>query len=279
MNSRRVLAEETAIMNELAPYYRNWLRTGGLVYTRERECFVEWLWQDLDREADASKLHYCDLGCGTGELLEILDRKGCQHLTGLDLAEGMLVEARRHVPDAQLIQGSVESAPLASGSFDVLLVGFSLHHLQEPRQLFITARRLLAPGGRLYLLEFDSSSVATTPWARLVLRIFTAPARLVLMWKNRKQLRLQPQVEERFNSSHRAYNSSEIQELAAGLFKLDQSTHGFFSPWFQEVLWPGSAIDRKVLEWIRRLDMAVERLASGFFIWSRATPEAESSGT
>ncbi len=93
-----------------------------------------------------------DAGCAQGHHLEALRRVGFTHLTGIDLSEELLADARQLLPQAQLIQADIrewlQEAP--AESFDVVFFHDVLEHL--PREDTIDVLRgfyrLLTPGAR-----------------------------------------------------------------------------------------------------------------------------------
>ena len=94
-----------------------------------------------------------DLGCGPGRDVDFLTHLDCT-VVGLDLSAGMLLEARKHLPQARLVQAELRNPPLASECFDGIWACASLLHL--PRTdlnpaLTELVRLLRKPGGVLYL--------------------------------------------------------------------------------------------------------------------------------
>ena len=92
-----------------------------------------------------------DLGCGEGATLLHLGAPA--GATGLDLFPEKIEFARRTLPDCRFEVGSVYALPFPDGSFDHVLVRDVIHHLEQPTQLVNEAARVLAPGGRLDVLE------------------------------------------------------------------------------------------------------------------------------
>lgn len=74
-------------------------------------------------------------------------------VTGLDPSDGMLAEARRHLPDVRLLQGRAEGIPLPDASVDFVSMGYALRHVADLGAAFREYRRVLRPGGTVLLLE------------------------------------------------------------------------------------------------------------------------------
>jgi len=95
-----------------------------------------------------------DVAVGTGlvarEAVRILGRPAA--VTGLDLSEGMLREARRALA-IPLIRGRAEALPIGDGRMDFISMGYALRHVPDLAATFAEYHRVLRPGGRLLLLE------------------------------------------------------------------------------------------------------------------------------
>jgi demethylmenaquinone methyltransferase/2-methoxy-6-polyprenyl-1,4-benzoquinol methylase len=100
-----------------------------------------------------------DVGCGTGlvalEAARILGT--AENITCLDPSEGMLSVAKLKLK-AQFVQGRAEEIPLPDGSFDFLTMGYALRHVATLEQAFHEYHRVLAPGGKVLLLEITKPS-------------------------------------------------------------------------------------------------------------------------
>src|SRR5918995_3675319 len=99
-----------------------------------------------------------DLGTGTGRMLQLLAPHATRAV-GLDASHAMLSVARANLEKAgltrvELRQGDVYAPPFARGSFDLVVVHQVLHYLDDPARALREAARLLAPGGRVLVIDF-----------------------------------------------------------------------------------------------------------------------------
>lgn len=100
-----------------------------------------------------------DIGTGTGRMIELFGARA-SHALGVDRSPEMLRLARSKLAEAglaqaELRQGDMYALPLASGSADVVILHQVLHYAQQPAAAIGEAARLLGPGGRLLVIDFD----------------------------------------------------------------------------------------------------------------------------
>lgn len=90
-----------------------------------------------------------DVGCGNGAHLLLLKRLGWE-VAGFDLADHTVPEVRE--AGIRVHTGSLEAwASGKDGSFELITLWHVLEHVEEPRAVLRSIRRLLAPGGILML--------------------------------------------------------------------------------------------------------------------------------
>jgi ArsR family transcriptional regulator len=99
-----------------------------------------------------------DIGTGTGRMIELFGREADQAL-GVDRSPEMLRLARVKLAEAglaaaELRQGDMYALPLPPGSADTVILHQVLHFAQQPAAAVAEAARLLAPGGRLLIIDF-----------------------------------------------------------------------------------------------------------------------------
>jgi len=99
-----------------------------------------------------------DLGAGTGRMLTLLAPQADQAL-GLDLSQQMLNIARRNATEAglshvDLRHGDIFDTRLPDASADLVVVHQVLHYLGDPAAAVKEAARIVAPDGRLIIVDF-----------------------------------------------------------------------------------------------------------------------------
>jgi SAM-dependent methyltransferase len=108
----------------------------------------------LVREGELAEKRVLDIGCGTGAALAVLaEQFGCT-VSGVDPSTGMLEQARRKLPGADLRQGVAEELPFRDAEFDGALMMTVVQHV-DPRRAFPETRRVLAKGGRFVIATPD----------------------------------------------------------------------------------------------------------------------------
>lgn len=107
--------------------------------------------------------HILDVATGTGDFaLEAAQRLKPQHLTAVDLSEGMLNIARKKILEANLARMvSVERQDcmrltFPDNSFDAVTVAYGIRNFENLEQGLHEMLRVLKPGGRLVIIELTT---------------------------------------------------------------------------------------------------------------------------
>lgn len=126
----------------------------------------------LGRLLPPAPARVADLGCGTGSLSALLAEAG-HRVRGLDLSPAMVAAARTKTAglDVGLVVGDATRPPWASGTLDVVLTRHVLWAVPDADAALAAWIDLLAPGGRLVLVEGRWWTGAGMPAADVVERV------------------------------------------------------------------------------------------------------------
>jgi SAM-dependent methyltransferase len=114
-------------------------------------------------------LSFLEVGCGPGAVLQRLrtDFKPVSAV-GVELAWESVQRAAKVAP---ALRADGAKLPFASDSFDAVMLRFVLRHVRQPDQLLAEAMRVVRPGGRVFVLDADESTLVLDPaaegWSQL----------------------------------------------------------------------------------------------------------------
>lgn len=137
------------------------------------------LWQDQAWRKAAVKAslvrpgeHVLDVACGTGDLSQAFASGVAERVVGVDFTAEMLDIARRKLRDQppglasklSYAEGDAQALNFADRSFDVVSIAFGIRNVVSPITALREFHRVLRPGGRLVVLEFDRPRCAPVRW-------------------------------------------------------------------------------------------------------------------
>ena len=109
---------------------------------------------------DPHAIKVLDVGTGTARIPILMCQQRPQYLvTGIDLAQSMLIIGQRNVAEAKLTQriklAQVDSKrmPYPDREFDMLLSNSLVHHLPDPASFFGEVKRIVKPGGAMLIRD------------------------------------------------------------------------------------------------------------------------------
>jgi SAM-dependent methyltransferase len=112
---------------------------------------------DIARALPSRAASILDAGCATGGLLTALRDHGFTAVAGLDPSPRCAAACRERGFEAYVGSISTASAPAHMPRFDCVVVSHVLEHVYDIPAFFTAARRLLAPGGYLYIETPDAA--------------------------------------------------------------------------------------------------------------------------
>jgi ubiquinone/menaquinone biosynthesis C-methylase UbiE len=115
---------------------------GQYIFSRQKELILELV-------APRAGERVLDIGCGTGDHLQLFREKWCQ-VTGVDCSEEMLEISRRKLGNhAELKLGQAEGLPFSDDEFDIVTMINALEITVNPRQAIAEAIRICR--GRVFI--------------------------------------------------------------------------------------------------------------------------------
>ncbi|MHC1708505.1 MAG: bifunctional demethylmenaquinone methyltransferase/2-methoxy-6-polyprenyl-1,4-benzoquinol methylase UbiE [Bacteroidales bacterium] len=105
-----------------------------------------------------------DVATGTGDLAITLAACNPDHISGIDISEGMLAIGRQKIQKKGLQElislhsGDSESIPYANESFDLVTAAFGVRNFENLEKGLSEMYRVLKPGGKVMILEFSTVS-------------------------------------------------------------------------------------------------------------------------
>ena len=150
-----------AVRAERAAAADAWFAAHAEDWDRERALYVAETAVEaaIAKALEAGSLgHLLDIGTGTGRMIELLGSRATSAL-GVDRSPEMLRLARGRIEGAGLAHGVVRRSdmyalPPADGSIDTVIIHQVLHFADDPAAVVAEAGRVLAPGGRLLVVDF-----------------------------------------------------------------------------------------------------------------------------
>jgi ubiquinone/menaquinone biosynthesis C-methylase UbiE len=123
-----------------------------------------------------------EVGSGVGAQTEILLRHFPEvHVTGVDINDEQIAEARRYlatVPWAtgrfEIVKANATSLPFEPESFDSAFLCWFLEHVSDPARVLTEVRRVLVPGAPVVCNEVLNATFFINPYSPATLRYWMA---------------------------------------------------------------------------------------------------------
>ena len=111
-----------------------------------------------------------DIGCGTGIHTQTLANKGAA-ATGVDIAEGMLAQARKMYSDPIFVEGSAVDLPFCDSQFSTVFSSMALQWVSDTRLVANEVARVLEKSGIAELAIMVAGSFSELKTARKVAQL------------------------------------------------------------------------------------------------------------
>jgi ubiquinone/menaquinone biosynthesis C-methylase UbiE len=162
-------------------------------YDRYAELVSHELWTWLRFQLPTRTVRGLDVGCGTGLFTGLLSER-CNEVTAVDTSAPMLDYARRYRNRDNIHWLHADLHDLTAdveGRFDVILSTYTLHHVPDLPAALRHLRRLLRPGGAVFLVDAVNPHASTEDYLTRLPRL-RAEAWQTFgadVWRHRRPLR------------------------------------------------------------------------------------------
>ena len=102
----------------------------------------------LDEINPSDKTSILDIGCGTGNYTDLIERLTRAKVHGIDKSEGMIEKARNKNNKVILKVASVDDIPFEDNTFDFVYMIDVIHHIPKMCKLFSEIHRILKIDGK-----------------------------------------------------------------------------------------------------------------------------------
>ena len=111
-----------------------------------------------------------DMACGTGDLSRAFAKANPAKVVGGDYTPEMLeIAKRKPAPSGatpiEFVHADATDLPFEDDSFEILSIAFGIRNVSDPAVALKEFARVLVPGGRLLILEFDEPRFPPIAWA------------------------------------------------------------------------------------------------------------------
>lgn len=141
------------------------------VYDWTRKYFLFGRDTVIDKLLEAPWDTLLEVGAGTGRnLRELQQRRPGARYAGVDASDEMLQHIRDRYPWVELARGFAEDFDLAQplgARPDRILFSYSLSMVRDPVAALRNARSALAPGGKVYVVDFADLASVPSPLRRV----------------------------------------------------------------------------------------------------------------
>jgi ubiquinone/menaquinone biosynthesis C-methylase UbiE len=107
-----------------------------------------------------------DLGCGTGNYLDLFQRASLGKFYGVEPSAGMGLKASRKNSHIMISTGNAYHIPFPDDCFDFIYMTDVIHHILDYRQMFDELFRVLKTGGQVCIVTQSHQQIEQRPIAK-----------------------------------------------------------------------------------------------------------------
>jgi len=172
----------------------------GIAHAYDLNNRVHSLWMDQRWRALATRWamvkpgdSVLDIACGTGDLTLRLATTEARSVIGADFTQEMLdIAERKRIRRPEPVQrktrfqlADAQDLPFDDASFDAVTIAFGIRNVQHPERAIAEFSRVLRPGGRLVILEFERPRNPVVRWFNAFYSGWLMPRTATLLSRDR----------------------------------------------------------------------------------------------
>ncbi len=136
------------------------------VYDDVREGDVALVNSFLQEISLRSDFKILDIGCGTGNYTNILQKLSGAQVYGVEPSEGMLDKARQKNTQVVFRRGTAGSIPFEKDFFDFVFMTDVIHHVPDINVMFAEIYRILRPQAKVCIVTQSHEQIKARPIAQ-----------------------------------------------------------------------------------------------------------------
>jgi ubiquinone/menaquinone biosynthesis C-methylase UbiE len=133
------------------------------VYDDVRQADIELINSFLQELAIDRKTRVLDIGCGTGNYTDLLQKVTQSEVYGVEPSAGMLAKAKSKQSKVIFKQGNAAELPFENEYFDFVYMTDVIHHVPEIGAMFAEIDRVLKDGGRVCIVTQSHQQIENRP--------------------------------------------------------------------------------------------------------------------
>ena len=175
-----LMQDDSAVHAREMSFHDSWASSIPVADVRVRECFEAPTAVEnqfiLRKIGSLSGKRLLDVGTGLGESSVYFALQGAD-VTMIDISPQMIAKAcevgRYHGVELQGRAAVGEELPVPDGSFDVVYIANTIHHVTNRERLFAEIRRVLKPGGCFFSIDPVAYNPAINIYRRMANQVRT----------------------------------------------------------------------------------------------------------
>ncbi len=133
------------------------------IYDDVRQADVELINCFLQEIETNTGINVLDLGCGTGNHTDLLQKASAGNVYGVEPSAGMLSKARQKNKNIVFKQGDAENIPFEDELFDLVVMTDVIHHVPDISKMFAEIHRVLKTRGKICIMTQSHKQIENRP--------------------------------------------------------------------------------------------------------------------